>query len=383
MKLKIGLILPNSNFISNISQDISKAFQLGIDRNGSVDHELIIEVGGYNADTRIMKEKVQSLISKDEVQVIIAPMNMGMVPEIKDILGANNTTLIVNWMGEDFLSKEYQSPHVFFNTFGTWKSNWMHGYYAALNYGKIACSSVAFHEGGYTFSLAFALGYEVAGGTLKQVAITHQASRNESPLNSIQELLANEPDFVMGFYSSKEGISFLKTWAELQGKKPILMGNYPMFEEDVLAATGSAGLNGITVGSWDVESTNPINTHFKIDFESKTARRPGVFGLMAYETGLLINAALGKLSGDVFVDEKFREALKSISVEGPRGVLSFNKQSQCIETEDHLFKIEDCDRKLVKIKAETLALPELFIQQSEEVYQNLPKQGWTNPYLIA
>ena len=49
MPVKIGVLVPNSNYIPFLAQDIPQALELGLTEHPGVDYELYIEPAGYNS----------------------------------------------------------------------------------------------------------------------------------------------------------------------------------------------------------------------------------------------------------------------------------------------------------------------------------------------
>ena len=116
MKYKIGMILPDSNYFSRLGRDLKVLTVAGLAQAGFSDYDLIIEPGGYNADVRIIKEKVQSMIIRDQVDVIIAPLNPYHLVDVAPLLQSNEVIMMLSFMGEDTVYHEYRSDFVFINT---------------------------------------------------------------------------------------------------------------------------------------------------------------------------------------------------------------------------------------------------------------------------
>ena len=77
--LRIGLVLPNSNFIGKLAADIKYWAAAGLSGGGFSGFEIAVETTPYNASASELKAKMQDLLIKQDVDVLIAPLNSGML----------------------------------------------------------------------------------------------------------------------------------------------------------------------------------------------------------------------------------------------------------------------------------------------------------------
>ena len=383
MLIKIGLLAPNSNYLPFLARNIHAAIELGLAENPGVEYELLIEPGGYNADRQVLEGKIQELLVKHQVDVVVAPLNVGSYDHVVPHCSSQSTPLIVLSLGEDVACLDSLNPHLFVNSFNLWQSAWMTGYWGAERYGRKACSMAALHDGGYGMSFSFAIGLEGQGGTVVQSAVTHRESRDEDPSESLRMIAENHPDFIMGFYSGREAVSFLKAYRGLGQEKRIPLVGLPfMVDAALLDEVGDMALGIKTVSCWS--RTTPRDAHFTKAFEAKAGRPVDCYSLLAYETGHLIaQAALQIGEGNALLGQ-LPDALKAVEFDGPRGVIAFDSETGEVRTTDHLREVVKCeDGKYHNKIIETLEVPPLFHEQLGLARKNLAKQGWLNPYLIA
>ncbi len=380
MPLKIGLLVPGSNFIPVFAKDYITAIKMGL---GSIEYELYIESTSYNAERDSLEEKVQKLLINHQVDVVIAPLNVALVEHLKGFFNSNRVPLIVNTLGEDLIFDTAQDPYVFVNSFNLWQTAWMSGYWGAENYGGSACSIAAIHDGGYGMNFAFGLGLEAKDGQIKQTAVTHRESTTEDPSQQLEQLMTNDPDFIFGLYSGKEAISFFNAY-----KQGEYLTNIPL----ICLPTTVTEINRREIedhspefkyiSCWDMRSEAAID--FSEAIIKETGREVCGYSLLGYETGQMIAKAHERRDDKRSNGEDFGKALLEIEVDGPRGVIKFDPKIHEIQTKSYLVRVSSLNNGAIEQKTVTeLKVPPLLFEQMELARQKLTKQGWLNPYLIA
>lgn len=383
MPIKIGVILPNSNYIPSLARGILGALELALNTYPEINYELCIEPAGYNANKLTLIGKIQALLIKERVDVVTAPLNAGLLVHLNPHFSGQQVPLIVNTLGEDVVSHDAHNPYLFVNSFNLWQTSWLSGYWAASVYGKSACTIAGLHDGGYGMGFAFALGLEAQEGTLVQAAITHRQSRTEDPSDSIKRVVERNPNFIMGLYSGKEAVSFLEAYDRLGLHQSIPLIGLPfMVDESRLAEAGEWALGVQSLSCWRQDTEQ--NKRFAALFKQQIGRTANCYALMAYETGHLIAQAVQAIGAEGPLADQLPEALQAVEFDGPRGVIKFDAENREVQTVDYLREVvmgEDGRfyNKIVK----AVEPPPLFHEQLALARQNLAKQGWLNPYLVA
>lgn len=363
---------------------MTRALQLGLNANQSLEYELCIEPAGYNANKDDVIAKVQELLIKHQVDIIMAPLNVGLLAYIKHYFSGEQVVLIVNTLGEDVVFHETQDPFVFINSFNLWQSSWLSGYWSAIEYGPQACSIAAYHDAGYGMLLSFALGLEAHEGKLNQVQVTHQQTRDQDPSADIQAVINTNPDFVMGFYSGREAISFLQTWRQLEGKTHPPLVTLPFAVDEILQAQlGDLAIGVTSISCWNRETLEA--KHFLEIYQAQTQYPVNCYALLAYETGHLIASAMRHIGTSQALQANLAEALKFAEFNGPRGLLKFDTTTRETTIANYyVHKVQKgADNQLHNKVINALEIPPLLDEQLNLSRKNLEKQGWLNPYLIA
>jgi branched-chain amino acid transport system substrate-binding protein len=230
---------------------------------------------------------------------------------------------------------------------------------------------------------SFGLGLEAQEGKLLQAAVTHRESREEDPSEFIKMIAETSPDFIMGFYSGKEAVSFLNAYHKLGYRDRIPLIGLPfMVDESLLDELGDLASGVKTIYCWAQDTEE--HKRFANTFTDKTGHPLNCYVLLAYETGHLIARAVRQIGEAKPVHVHLSEALKAVQFMGPRGLVKFDPETREVQTSNYLREVvKGEDGRFYNKIVEELETPPLFYEQLALARKNLVKQGWLNPYLIA
>ncbi|CAA0096570.1 Uncharacterised protein [BD1-7 clade bacterium] len=381
--VNIGILVPQSNFIPHLTRDIPDALQLGL-TDYSEQYCVHLIHCGYNAEKQILENKLQNLIMEKRIDIILCPLNSHLIETLKPTCSINQVTLIINTMGEDPTPNNSMDGSTFINSFHHWHTCWLSGYVATQQASKKAdTTNVAtmhcIHDGGYGASLALAVGVESAEGEIVHTAITHREAREQDASADIQEVVANKPDTIIANYSSKEALSFLKTYRKTSQDTRLFALPY-LVDEQILDELGDDALGVQSLSQWRKDGA--AHRQFAGDFFAMTGHDVNPYVLMAYESGKLINAALQTLQTYSYTG--INQALAQASFAGPRGEVSFNADDMQLQRPYHLREVSrNEDGSLYNRVIEDVTPPQLSYEHYRAAQNSGDKQGWLNPYLIA
>jgi branched-chain amino acid transport system substrate-binding protein len=140
----------------------------------------------------------------------------------------------------------------------------------------------------------------------------------------LANLRAAAPDAVYIFLPGGQGINFIKQFdqAGLRGTIP-LFGAAFSFSQDILPAVGDAALGAINGSQWSPDLDNPLNKAFVADFKAAYGRLPSLYASQAYDTTLILDAAIAA-AGEAWSDkDAFRDALRAVAIDTTRGKFRF------------------------------------------------------------
>jgi branched-chain amino acid transport system substrate-binding protein len=355
--------------------------------DAGVAFDLAIEPTANAAVKDAVTEKVQRVLLQHDPDVVIALVGAGLSPHVHTLFRDAEKPLIVADLGADpIMLGESRNPFAFSTTLNLWRSAAALGYWAARAVGKKACIAAGFHEAGYGLVPAFWLGFqEAGGGTILSTEVTHRATADDDPSEHLRRIAALAPDFVMAFYSGREGISFIKAWHEcgLAARVPLLAS--PLMTHDAwLTRMPDPPMGVRTALSWDRTAHAGEQEQFLRLAKVSEGKSPAVFALLGYETGRLLASAAARL-GSERSGEAVCRALSGASFTSPRGRLRVDEATGEVEgAQDYLQELRrGPDGTLSHVTVETLTPPPSFRAAYDALRRADARSGWLNPYLVT
>ena len=304
--------------------------------------ELIIaDTGGSPPQARA---KVQELVEKDHVHVIIGPLATFEALAIDDYIKQSQVPLVTpTSAAQKDLAQQGQNDYVV-HAVGT-AAQPMHvlGDFAARKLGIRTVVSVADdftygHEG----SAGFQAGFEAAGGKVVQ--------KLWPPLNVgdygsyVGQIKA--ADGVYAGFAGINGLRFLRQYAEFGMKAPVF-GNPTCVDEGVLKNMGDEAL-GVYSASWySAELDTPDNKKFVSAVMKEYNVVPGFYTASTYVAAMQVEAALNLIKGKVEDKPAFVKALHEARLEAsPIGPIRIDKYGKPV-LNIYVRKVERRDGRLV------------------------------------
>lgn len=379
--MRIGLLLPNSNFIFQLARDLRHWVEVGLAEGGLDKHELLIETAAYNESQSAVQKGLQDLSIKQQVDVVIAPLNPSMAEGAKEVMASQGVPLVMLTMGEDIATDTQAPPWVFSNSFGLWRSAWLTGWQAVKLYGPNISIIIGAHDGGYGMGFACALGIEAAGGTVAATLPLILNAGEEQISGQLRAAVDLNSDAIVTFASGDEKGLLMNCSKRIEDLPP-LTGIAPAhyFESGVVDEADDFA--DPCISSWNVgddQSQTFINS-----FTSNSDRPAHAYALLAYEAGHLLANAVQSCES-IPSGAALRDALQGATYNGPRGEISFDAKTQeSITSQYFLNKVSGGNgRSKINKTGEFVDIPDLLEEQIEMMRTNGRKQGWLNPYLVA
>jgi branched-chain amino acid transport system substrate-binding protein len=344
-KLKVGFIATFSGPGGVLGQHLYDGFMLGIDHSGGklggIDVEVIKEDDRLAPDVGLQVAK--KLIERDKVDVIAGVIFSNVMMAIyKPVIDAG-IPLISSNAGPSPIAGAQCSP-MFFST--SWQNDGAHEamgkhvqdkgfknvYLMAPNY-QAGKDALAGFKRFYTGKIA-----DEVYTTVNQLDYSAE----------IAQLRAAKPDAVYVFYPGGMGVNFVKQYGQAG-----LVNQIPMFsaftiDATTLPAQGDAAIGTFQTAFWAFDLKNPVNEKFVADYRKKHNDVPSTYSAQAYDTALLLNAAVRSTGGKVADKKALAAALKSASFDSVRGgKFRLNTNNIPIQNFYLLETVKGADGKLV------------------------------------
>lgn len=341
--VKIGFIGELSGSVAGVGQDQLDGFKLLLERNGGklggVPVQLVTEDSQLKPD--VANQAVRRLVEKENVRIVTGVSFSNVMMAIHKYLVDREIFLIGSNAGPSQIAGAQCSPYQFM-------TSWQ-GDQAAEAVGQYA------HDKGYKKVFVLAPNYQAGKDIVAGFKRYYQAPLADevyTPLTQLDfsteltQLASASPDAVFAFYPGGLGVAFAKQYAQagLAKRVPLLT----TFVTDALSlpAIGDSALGIVSGGFWAPDFPNPQSRQFTEEFERKYKRIPSNYAAQSYDAAQLLDAAIGKVHGDVADKKAFMQALQDADFKSVRGDFKFGNNHFPIQSMSIMEVAKDADGRL-------------------------------------
>lgn len=381
--LTIGVLRPTSLIAPRIGQQLLAGLELRLaEREGRLGGRPVrLAVEEYGTSQIIAEDRARRLLGQERADLVVGLLSVNMAAALLPLFAGSTALCLACNLGENVPRLDELHPAMVQHTLGLWQSSWALGRWAATAIGPTAVACQSFYDSGYDLPYAFRLGYESAGGSIAHALITHRPpDRGDFP-PFFARAAALGPDLIFGSYCGPAATQLVRAYAAspLAGRTPLL-GSGMLADESLLADQGAAAAGVRSARAWAAPGAAGPDPAFATAFEARHAFPPDVFALLGYEAGLLLDAALAATGGDARA-LALAPALVGDSVAGPRGPLSFDRETQsAIPPAVTVVEAQGQDGRVAQRPLARLAPPAERDPAFDELRGGL-RSGWLNTYL--
>lgn len=383
--MKLGIAIPRSGMLPFMGKAFINGVKLALTQQGAIDQVTFsIEDLQKGSNNEVLIEKTTKLLVHEDVDVLFCMAGTKTFCDAVATLEAYEKPILLTNLGANVPAHIPEDlTFTSINSLGMWHGSYLLGLHAGENVGKKVANTSFMYDAGYEFDLAYRMGLMEAGGEVWFNSVTPHGM----PLNYDQvmgSVIGSESDHIFAMFSFEEAKSFLKGLSQAEQHLPVL-GLPSLVSDEVLASLDNVPENVFVSTSWDTCLNTEKNRQFIESYEEMFGRKADEFAMLGYESGLwlaqVINAADFPLSNG----KKFNDLMRSITIDGPRGPLSFEGSRKQTVATQYLLKVTDdengavirtVEKELGKISEE---------QQAKTIAEMNPDQmsGWLQPYLCT
>jgi branched-chain amino acid transport system substrate-binding protein len=274
------------------------------------------------------RTKLQELVERDKIQVLIGPLAAGEALAADDYIRQQQLPTLSVAAAEDLTQR---TPNPWFVR-GTSTSSQcaqpLADYcYRTLKYRRMAtiADDIAY---GHEMCGGFQRVFEDAGGKIVQKMFPPLTVPDYATY--LAQLKTNIDGIFLGFAGSN-GFRWYKQFNEygLKGKVNVV-GGMTAFDEAVLRNMSDEALGIITTCWYSAELDNPLNRKFVSTFRGEWKYDPGFYAAATYVEGEVLEAALLSVNGRIEDKPAFMRALRATKVETVRGPVSFDEYGNVV-----------------------------------------------------
>ena len=278
------------------------------------------------ATPAIAKTKLQELIQRDKVHVVIGPLAAFEALAIDDQIREAKMPIISSSAAAEDLTQRKFNPWFVRATATSAQSSHPLGEYAAkvLGYKRMAIFADDF---AYTqeVSSGFQRVFEDNGGKIVQKLWTPINAPDYAPY------LAQIKKDIDGIFLGSAGsnsLRFLRQQVEFGLKIPVV-GAQTVTDEAILRNMGDEALGVITTRWYSAAIDTPANKKFVAEHVRANGYEPGTFSAGGYSAGLFLEQGLIDAKGNIEDKEEFMRRLRTMTLTtDPRGAVALRRIRQ-------------------------------------------------------
>lgn len=328
-KVKVGLVSTLSGPNAAIGNDIRDAFMLVVKLNGGklggLPAEVLIADDQFKPD--VGKQLFERMVKRDKVDFLTGVVFSNiMLAGLPEAIEGKTVYLSPNAAPSPIAGKEC-SPYFFAVS---WPNDAYHeaaGQHATNQNFKNAYLVAPNYQAGKDSLAGFKRFYK---GKVVNEVYTKLGQLDYSA--ELAEIRAAKPDVLYAFLPGGMGTNFIKQFvaAGLNKQTRLLLPGFGA-DQDIIRGVGDAMLGLQDTAHWAMNLDNAANKRFVAEFEKEYKRLPTGYAAQAYDTALLIDAAIKTVSGKIEDKEAVLKAVKAAKFESVRGEFKFNTNQYPIQ----------------------------------------------------
>jgi branched-chain amino acid transport system substrate-binding protein len=344
--IRVGLATVKTGPLASGGLDMERALVMYLrERNNTLAGRKVVlsvaDTGGVPAQART---KLQELVEKDRIQVLIGPLDAASALASDDYIRTQQLPTISVAAAEDMTQRKLNPWFVRPTSTSSQCAQPLADYCAkTLKYRRMAvmADDIAY---GHEMVAGFQRVFEDAGGKVVQKMFSPLTVPDYATY--IAQLKTNVDGFFIGFAGSN-GFRYLRQFNEygLRGKVNVV-GGMTALDEAVLRNMGDEALGIVTACWYSAELDNPVNRKFAPAFRAEAKYDPGFYAAATYTDAAVLEAALNAVQGKIEDKKAFMAALRKTNVLACRGPVTFDEYGNVVGNV-YMRRVERKDGRLV------------------------------------
>lgn len=323
--IKIGLLVAQSGVYSAAGLDMQKGFELYLEEHGGKlgGHEVEVVTVDEGQDPQTGVAAATRLVQQERVDAVVGIVTGPTAMGSRDIFDGAQVPVILGNTGSVALGAELKSKWIFRGAADNRDPGRRLGAYLAQDEsaGDVYLMA-ADYSGGHETIAGFKETFP-ADRIVGEVYAPFGTTSDYSPY--LAKARSSGAKTVFAFFAGAEALAFTKQFHQFGLSNSMqLYGAGFLTEGTLLEAEGQAaiGVRNASRYNWDLDTE--LNAEFVQSYQKKYDALPTVYAATMYDTGIMLDRAIGSIEGDV-TNTGLRDAVAQLSaVEGVRGELEFD-----------------------------------------------------------
>jgi branched-chain amino acid transport system substrate-binding protein len=353
-KLKVGFMLPYTGTYAPLGVAIENGFRLAMADNGGKLGGREIDIAKVDDESEPAKatDNINRLVTRDKVDVVVGTVHSGVAAAMLRVTKESGVLHIIPNAGLAAATGPLCAPNVFRTSFSNWQSGFAMGSVLA---GRPAVRKVATltwrYAAGEEFVKGFKDGYARGGGQIvKELWVPFPNVEFQALLT---ELAALGPDATYAFFAGAGAAKFLRDYAQagLKGKIPLVGPGF--LTEGVIEAAGDAAQGIETCLHYADGLGTKRDEAFRAAYAKAFKNAPDVYAVAGYDAGLLLDAGLRAVKGDLGKKKELVAAVEKQTIDSPRGAWRLSRAHNPVQ-DIYLRKVAGRENRYVGVAVKAL-----------------------------
>jgi branched-chain amino acid transport system substrate-binding protein len=349
--VKIGMVMPMTGPLAAAGQQVLAGARLYVKQHGETvagrQIELIVRDDASSGETG--KRLIQELVVNEKVDVIGGGLTADLMPSAPLLTEAQKPAVIMISSTTAVVEK---SPFFVRTSCTLAQSSAILADWAVKKgFGKSVTLVTEFAPG-LEAEETFTNNYKAAGGQIAEAIRVPLRNPDFAPF--LQRVKEAKPQALFVFIPSTQAAVFAKQFVErgLDKAGIALIGPGDLTDDDALQNMGDAMLGTVTAHFYSAAHDSLLNKAFADAYQKENKARANFMAVSGYDGMHLIYEALKKTAGST--DGKtLIAAMKGMSWESPRGLMSIDGVSGEVVHNIYIRKVEKADGELRNVEFET------------------------------
>ncbi len=344
--IRLGLMTVKTGPLASGGIDMERALVQFLRERGNTlaGRKVELFVGDSAGVPAQARTKLQELVERDKIQVLIGPLAAGEALAADDYIRQQQLPTLSVAAAEDLTQRNPNPWFVRATSTSSQCAQPLADYcYRTLTYRRMAtiADDIAY---GHEMCAGFQRVFEDAGGKIVQKMFPPLTVPDYATY--LAQLKTNIDGIFLGFAGSN-GFRWYKQFNEygLRGKISVV-GGMTAFDEAVLRNMSDEAIGILTACWYSAELDNPLNRKFAAAFRTEWHYDPGFYAAATYVEGEVLEAALETVRGKIEDKTAFMKALRATKVETVRGPVSFDEYGNVVGNV-YIRKVERKEGRLV------------------------------------
>jgi branched-chain amino acid transport system substrate-binding protein len=328
--IRLGLMTVKTGPLASGGIDMERALAMYLrERNNTLaGRKVDLFVGDSGGVPAQARSKVQELVERERIQVMIGPLAAGEALAVDDYIRQQQLPTLSVAAAEDMTQRKPNPWFVRGTSTSSQNAHPLADYcYKQLKMRRMAAIADDIPYG-HEMVAGFQRVFEDLGGKIVQKMFPPLTVPD---YGTFLAQLNQKTDGVFLGFAGSNGFRYLRQFNEygLRGKvTPV--GGMTALDEAVLRNMGDEALGIVTSCWYSAEIDNPVNRKFVDAFRKDWKYDPGFYAAATYTEAAVLDATLQRIKGNIEDKPAFMKAVRSIKVDACRGPVSFDEYGNVV-----------------------------------------------------